>query len=528
MLLDDALQLALEHHKAGRLDDAAQIYQKVLDKVPTEFNALRLLGIISRHQEKFDKAIRLLKKAVKQKPDHLEAYIDLADAYKESAGVYTDSLEQSEKYYKKALELKPDFKLALNRLGSFYRENNRLEDAASYFQTMADIDPEYSGGYSKLGATYKNLGDFAKAKEAYLKAIEVSPKAVLALYGLASMEKQTEENNYIKEMKEILDAGDLQAEQESQLYFALAKTYADLKDFDQSFAYLKAGNDHKRSSLNLDQARDKFFHNLIKETFNAKAMRKWGKKIDKAGLRDKESRAAFIVGMPRSGTSLTEQILASHSEVYGAGEAADLFYALFHPNGGVTADNFLHKTKKFAADDFHKLGEQYEELINRHSEDARYIVNKMPGYYLYLGYIHLMMPNAKIIHIKRNPIDNCLSCYQQSFHTGHTYSYDLKDLGTHYRLYQDIMEHWRTVLPEGSFVEINYEDLVANQIEESQRLIEYLGLEWEENCAQYYKTKRAINTASFAQANKPIYNSSVEKWRQYENHLQPLIKALGL
>jgi hypothetical protein len=226
--------------------------------------------------------------------------------------------------------------------------------------------------------------------------------------------------------------------------------------------------------------------------------------------------------MLRSGTTLIEQILASHPDIHGAGELT-------------TLDGLAKKAKLLSLDildwkealiALRKLGQEYLDQVWKLAPDARYITDKMPGNYGHLGLIHLMLPNAKIIHAVRDPMDTCFSCYSIRFTLGHEYSYDLGTLGRQYQRYSKLMKHWHNVLPAGRILDVRYEDNISDPEREARRILEYLGLPWDPVCLKFYESGRAVRTASVAQVRKPIYSSSVARWKRFENHLEPLLEAI--
>ena len=291
--------------------------------------------------------------------------------------------------------------------------------------------------------------------------------------------------------------------------FSMFKAYENIKDYDKAFEYLKEANDSKRKevSFNPDNAHSKVSKLKAQNAPHILESRA-GKGYEESDL------AVFIVGMPRSGTTLTEQIISSHPLVYGAGELSELGKAM-RKNGFLDDDNA------------HDIGEEYIKSIRALCPDEKIIriTDKMPGNYQNIGVIASTLPNAKIIHCRRNPVDTCLSCYKQNFAVGQYWSYDLEELADEYLRYLEIMEYWRETLPE-KFIEIDYEETVTNTEVQARKLIDYIGLEWDEACLEPHKQKRVVLTASKAQVTKPVYTSSVQGWKRYEKQLQPLVRKL--
>jgi hypothetical protein len=237
----------------------------------------------------------------------------------------------------------------------------------------------------------------------------------------------------------------------------------------------------------------------------------------------------FVLGMPRSGTTLTEQIIASHPQVHGAGELPYLWEIVQQqPVAGkqshlIYPENLTSLTHETLT----QWGQEYFTRLRRRALEAKHITDKMPANYLALGLIPLMLPNAKIIHVKRNPGDTCVSCFTRLFNRNQDATYDLAELGQHYANYARLMQHWQRVLPAGTFIEVQYEDIVADAESEARRLIDFCSLEWNDACLAFHKNKRNVHTASASQVRQTVYASSVDRWRHYEKHLRPLLDALG-
>lgn len=303
------------------------------------------------------------------------------------------------------------------------------------------------------------------------------------------------------------------------LHYALGKAYDDLGEFKKAFPHFSEGSRLKREGLEFSSEAES--HNIDKliEWFTVDRF----KQLQGAGLNDRTP--IFILGMPRSGTTLTEQIIASHPLVHGAGELKNLL-ALVQSKVNEDGLGFPSNLKGLSKEDIHEWAEKYLTLLRQHSSDALRITDKMPANYLALGFIPLMFPNAKIIHVKRNPIDTCISCFTRLFNRHQDATYDLKELGAHYRNYVRLMDHWKIMLPADCFLEVEYEDIVCDIKNQAQRLIEWIGLDWDEACLDFYKNKRSIRTASLTQVRQPIYSSSVGRWRHYEEFLAPLLQEL--
>jgi hypothetical protein len=308
-----------------------------------------------------------------------------------------------------------------------------------------------------------------------------------------------------------------------QLDFALGKAYADLKDFSRSFQHLVAGNTAKRATIAYDENATFDLFDRIEKTFTRDLIEK------KSGGGDPSSIPIFVLGMPRSGTTLIEQIIAGHPIVHGAGELRilnDVALSVHAPDSAALPyPEFLPLVDAVA---LRQIGARYVSLLRQLAPDDERVTDKMPSNYYFAGLIHLALPNAKIIHSMRDPVDTCISCFSKLFSAEQNHTYDLGEIGRYYRRYQQLMAHWRDVLPTGRILDVRYEDIVADLEGQARRIIEYCGLPWDERCLAFHKTERPIRTASATQVRRPIYKSAVGRWRAYQDQINPLLEALKL
>jgi hypothetical protein len=306
------------------------------------------------------------------------------------------------------------------------------------------------------------------------------------------------------------------------LDFALGKAYADLKDHRRSFEHLLAGNAAKRATIGYDERAAFALFDRIEATFTRELMQA------KAGGCDPSNMPIFIIGMPRSGTTLVEQIIANHPAVYGAGELQtfnNVLLTVRGPDGNsVPYPDFV---PALDTDALRLIGAAYLAEVRKLAPGGKRITDKMPSNYYFAGLIKLALPNASIIHTLRDPVDTCISCFSKLFSAEQNHTYDLGELGRYYKRYERLMAHWRRVLPAGSILEVRYEDVVADLEKEGRRIVAHCGLSWHDDCLSFHKTDRPVRTASATQVRQPIYNSAVGRWRVYEQHLGPLLDALG-
>ena len=369
---------------------------------------------------------------------------------------------------------------------------NRVPEAEQFINKSLELRPNFPAAFATKSEIFQTKGDMNSAKELALAGIKANPDLPHLYFTLSKVKKFTADDPMLEKMKTLTQKeSQFGQTQGMSLNFALFKAYEDVKDYDQAFEHLKTGNDIKWQNVTFDSKTQSNSFIRLKETWTKDHI----KKHEGKGCEDETP--IFILGMPRSGTTLTEQIISSHPEIYGAGE--------LHFLSTVDKD-FGFLTLENCKD----IGQKYIDQIrsiDEESSKARFITDKMPGNYMRMGLIMATMPNAKIIHCKRNPIDTCLSCYKQLFARGHYWSYNLDKMAEHYALYHDMMSYWKDIAPD-RFLEINYEDTVGDFENQARKLIDYVGIEWDDACLTPHKSKRAILTASKGQVRKPIYKTS--------------------
>jgi len=516
----------LEEDRAG---EAIEPLNRALQINPQYAGALCNLGLARNALDQHDIAFDWLRKAVQVRPGYAEAHIGLARVLQ--AHEDSQNLPEAEKSALRAIEFasnQGNGKVqadAYHALGSIYGEMARSSEAEAAYRRALGINTEGDEALLGLGHLCLENGETEKAQALFRQALALKDDNVAARFHLAQVRKvKAGDENFAAliaaETAARNSATPLSDKKAISLHFALGKCYDDSGDFDKAFPHFLEGCRLKRASFHYDPEQDTRTFDSIKQIFNQATLERLRGGGDAAFV------PIFVLGMPRSGTTLTEQIIASHPDVYGAGELPDLLAIAQHGIAGTEAtfpDNLHTLDQKQLA----LWGAEYVAGLQQRASDARHITDKMPVNFLAIGLIHLMLPNAKIIHVNRNPVDTCLSCFTRLFNRKQQPTYDLAELGRYYAGYARLMDHWRSVLPAGAFLDMNYEDIVADQATQSRRLIEYCGLEWNDVCLDFHKNKRAIRTASVTQVRQPIYQSSVERWRHYEKFLGPLLDALG-
>ena len=406
-------------------------------------------------------------------------------------------------------------------LGALYTQLEQREKAVICYERAAALEPTRGKHHYNIAALRRSLGDIEVAEAHFDKAIELDPEDYEAIKVRSELRRQTPENNHVAALQAMLDDGIADSRGEVQVCYAVAKELEDLGEWEQSFSYLKRGVDKRRSLMRYDVQRDIDTIAAIEATFSAG-------RFDGAAAGSDNDEAIFIVGMPRTGTTLVERVLGSHSQVYSAGELGNFATALMQQvrvltNGSQPPRDELVRLS--AAVDFRKLGDAYVESTRPFTGKTPRFIDKLPLNFLYAGLIHLALPRARMINLKRHPLDTCYAVYKQLFVDAYPYSYDLAELGRYYAAYERLMRHWNEVLP-GVVHTVEYESLVENFEPEVRRLLAHCGLAFEDACLRFHENTAASTTASTVQVRQPVYRSSVGKWRRFSSQLEPLIATL--
>ena len=414
-----------------------------------------------------------------------------------------------------ALEQGADDPDLLQEIAQLYLHCARHVDAARCHERAAQLRPGVGHYLFNLASSCVALGDHQRAEALFDQVIELDGLDAGARLNRSMLRSATLEKNGIADMQALLAR--LSANDRSQvpLCYALAKEYEDVGDSERSFALVERGARARRAMLAYRVDNDVTAIAAIAATFDASRM---------AGAPAPQAQEAstFVIGLPRSGTTLVERILASHSEVGSLGEVNHFAFAVMKLAGG--PGNKLNLIERSAGISFEELGALYRDAITSLCAKRR-VINKLPENYLYLGLIRMALPGARILHLRRHPLDSCYAMYKTLFRMGYPFSYSLEDLGRYYLAYHKLMEHWRTVMP-GAFLDIDYEELVHSQEATSRRMIDFCGLSWEDACLDFHRNASPSATASAAQVRRPVYQSSVQRWRAYAKQLLPLTTYL--
>jgi tetratricopeptide (TPR) repeat protein len=577
---------ALRDYRAGRLAEAGQHLGKLLAIDPRHAGSLHLLGMIAAQGGRYDLAIDLIGRATGLRPDDPDYHFHIAAAF-HSIG----KTQWAVTHYGRALALKPEYAEAHNNLGNILKDSGQLEaaasqyrqalginsdcaephynlgivlaaqgrvdDAISHYERAIGLKPRYANAHHNLAAAFETKGDPDEAAMHYERALEINPDHPEAHNNLGNILKEhgrfTEamthfdrsigikpdcaEAHYNRaEIKTFHRADPDLAALEAlarkvgvppakalHFHFALAKAYEDIGDHTRSFDHLRLGNQLKRGQINYDEVQvNELFQNLA-GTFDRSLFDRL------RGAGDSSSIPIFILGMPRSGSSLIEQILASHPQIQGGGERTDLEGAaasVFDTNDD--ALKYPECVRTLSNLTIRRLGESYLGRLPALADGKLRITDKLPGNFLHIGLIRMILPNARIIHTMRNPLDTCVSCYSKLFGSGVYFSYDLAELGRYYKRYRELMNHWWSVLAPDSILDVSYEQVVDDLEGQARRLIDYCGLPWDDRCLSFHQNKRPVATASSVQVRKPLFRSSLQRWRRFEKGLGPLLAELGV
>ena len=509
---------AAEYLRRGKLRPAEKITRDVLKKDPVDVVAMRMLAAIGLGVGQYDDAISLLERCLELAPGFHLARQNYATALSRRQR-FDEALSQIDEL----LFFEPNNPNYLLMKGAFLVQKGEHPTALKLYERFLADYPMQAGAHLNHGHTLKTVGKLEDAIKAYRRSIDLRPRTGEAYWSLANLKTFRFTDDDIARMRSQIAPEDGDADDQSHLAFALGKALEDRRQFDESFHFYRMGNTIRGKHRRYDAKANIYttarqMNVLTREFFHTR--QGWGCLA---------SDPIFIVGLPRAGSTLLEQILASHSQVDGTSELPDII-AMSRKLGRKSrknpASDYPEMLTSLAEYQVRELGEGYLRTTRVHRRAAPFFIDKMPNNFQHIGLIHLVLPNAKIVDARRHPMAGCFSCYKQLFAYGQKFTYDLAHLGYYYRDYVKLMDHWDEVLP-GRVHRVQYEDMVADSEKEIRGLLEYCGLEFDEQCLRFFETERAVRTPSSEQVRQPIYREGLEQWRNYEKHLEPLKKALG-
>jgi tetratricopeptide (TPR) repeat protein len=489
---------------AGDYPQAVALYGQLAEHDPRRPDVLNTLGVALLQLNRNQEAEQRYREAIEIDPEFVEALCNLAS-------VLQGDPQEAEEYLRRALRVNPKHAGARTMLGRTLAFTGRLREARAAFRKALKIAPNDADALLGLGQIALTEGRFDEAESLNKRVLTINPKNPIAWAALNSTRKMTTaDSDWLKEAQEIAGSGGISLWEEAELRFAIGKYFDDVENFELAFQNFRRANELlKTVAQKYDtQAHSRFGDDMIR-AYPQQALAAIG-----AGA-STSMKPILVLGMPRSGTSLVEQIIASHPAAKGAGEPEFWLNAARAHQSEMRKGILGEPTRK-------KLAAEYLRVLERNCPGAQRVVDKTLINSDYLGFIHSVFPNARVIRMLRDPIDTCLSCYFQHFSTAMRFSMDLNDLADYYRVNQRLMNHWCSALPAGTILEVPYEELVVDQEAWTRKILDFLGLEWDERCLSFHQTKRSVNTASAWQVRQKIYTQSSGRWRNYEKFIGPL------
>ena len=499
------VQFVANLYKSKKLFEAEKEAKKLLRENPNIVFVYNILGLVLAELKKFDEAISCFERGLKINPEN----IDNALIYNNLGSIYfhRDNFFEAELCFKKSLEVNVKNLEAMNNLGNLYIKLSNYKDGIDRYKKAISINPNFFPSHYNLGIANKNIGNFDEAKIHLEKTINIKKDFFSAHRSLSEIIKYEKDNNHLKVLNEIYYNNKIPKEKKIEIVFSLAKANNDLKDFGKAFQYYKEANDLRKKQVIFSKEEVEYEFNSIKKIFNKDF-------VNKMNIKNSDSSIIFIIGMPRSGTTLVEQILSSHSEVYG-GDELNTLPELIEKNFP-QINNFSNTSGEDLAIIFH----EYLSHLKKISKNSKVITDKLPINFKWIGLIKSIYPNCKVINCKRNSKDTCFSIFKNYFTNRKlNFAYNLNDIVYFYNLYSKLMLHWNKEFP-GFVTNIVYENLVNNPISEIKNLVKSVDLKWDEKCLKFYENSRPIKTASDTQARTKIYSKSINSWKNYETHLK--------
>ncbi len=475
--------------------------RKILNGIPMLYNIISLA-----YQSKLDynNSIKIMEEALKLNPKNIYYLNNMGISLHKS-----NNFIEAEKYFERALKINPNYINVLNNYANLKKDLDKVDEAIKYYEKSVNINNNILITNYNLSSMYIQKGEYDKAIIHLKKTLEINPKFTTADRVLSLITKYEKNNKHFLEMKEKKINLKLNDDQMIELNFALGKAYENFKDYKNAFIHINEANEKKAKKINYNIQNDINLFKNIKKDFNSDF------KIKNIY---NEKKIIFIVGMPRSGTTLAEQIISSHKNVYGAGE-------LMFLTDMIKEEFFIKNKKNYNLKKFQDLQNEYLDRISLLDNSNKCLTDKAPLNFRWIGFINIIFPNSKIINCKRNSLDNCWSIYKNNFDAGLNFSFNLNDLGKFYNLYEDLINFWKSKYPKKIY-DLEYEKLINNQEDETKKVLEFCELTWDPNCLKHYNNNRLIKTVSTVQARKPIYKTSIKLSDSYSKYLDDLKNVL--
>ena len=515
MAFADEINQAEQYTRNGDSKRAEDIFRSILKRDPNHVEAARLLAKIAADKKRFGDAEVFLRHAVQFAPDYTRLWVDLSNVLRES-----DKSDEALQCAAKVLELAPDTAESHMLYAGVLGTLGRHDDAIASYEKTLKISPNKPGALCSMAHHLKTIGGQEEAIATYRNCIASKPDHAEAYWSLANLKTFQFNEAEIETMHSLLDDDDLPDLSRVQIHNALGLDRESRSEYETAFSHYQQCNSLRRNSETYDPVETETRNDRLISFFDTEFLQQH------TDVGNEDASPIFVVGLPRSGSTLIEQILASHSMVDGTHELSDLtriVQSLRRP--GKKNVQFPDTLSELSADEWRQIGEDYIESTRKYRAGAAYFIDKNPNNFMYVGLLRLALPNAKIINARRHPLDSCFGSYKQLFASGQPFSYDLVELGEYYLQYVRVMEHWHQLAPD-YVLDVHYEQVVADLETEVRRLLGFCGLPFEEGCLRFHETDRAVKTASSEQVRRPIYTSSVNLWRNYESELGDLIEVL--
>lgn len=501
----------------GRIDAAVAHYERALVLNPGHIQANSNLGVLRAQQGRPGDALACYEKVLAIEPNHVEAHNNLGVLLTQ-----LDRLDEAVAHFERALSVQPHHAEYHYNLGVAFWGQGRMDNAAEQYAQALSIQPGHAAAHNAMGNILKLQGHFDTALFHYDQAIAVKPDFAEAHFSRSELRKFSSGDPDLAVLETLAASTGCPPVKAPFFHFAAAKAWEDCGKYDRAFEHFRAGNTLRRRQILYREADNAALIQRIQAVFDPLLFDRL------RGQGDPSSAPVFVLGMPRSGSTLVEQILSSHPSIHGAGELEAFPKAMhteFARSG--SAGQYPESARLLDGAAARRIGSQYLAQLPSAAGQAARVVDKMPDNFFSVGLLHLTLPNARIIHTVRHPMDTCWSCYSRLFTTGQPFSYDLGELARYYRRYEELMAHWRAVLPSGVMIDVAYEDVVEDLEGQARRLIEFCGLAWDDRCLSFHQNRRTVKTASAVQVRRPLYRSSLQRWRRYEPWLGPLLRELG-
>lgn len=507
-----------ELFRDGKTAECKKVCRELLDSNPDEVNSLRLLAKVAAQEERWRRSEKILKQVLITAPAFHDARLDLASVYRKQ-----DRLDEAVACTTETVARTPNSPHAYYMHASMLAIAARHDEALLAYRQAVKLRAHQPAAYVGMGHLLKTLGNTEEGIAAYRTAIKQRPNFGEVYWSLANLKTFRFTEAEVADMERRLAEEPLDEDARVHFLFTLGKAYDDQKDFERSFANYEKACAIQRMRISYDPLETEVIHERIRAVFTAEFL---AEQAVQSRINPDDPVPIFIVGLPRSGSTLIEQILASHSKVEGTAELPDVGRAISSLSTLRAGEVYPEVVRHLDSAGWFELGQSYLVRTKRHRQGLPFFTDKMPNNFAAIGLISLMFPQAKIIDARRHPLDSCFGSFKQHFAYGQTFSYDLVEIGEYYLEYRRMMRHWQQVLP-GRVLEVRYEDVVGDLEVQTRRLLEYCGLPWEDACLRFYETERAVRTASSEQVRKPIYSTSVNHWRNFRDELAPLVEVLG-